>query len=162
MFSYIKELFAEGKNWIFTLFDLLGIVLFLVPHLTQGVESNNKFVQDIGITILLISYALANFIVYRKNKIKGAISEKSVELYSHHKTYSWLDSFFGKETVQDLVVQISFTNKRAEEINQAVSEYSDFDAPKYPGDNLKVLVENDKKLFRLPETSETSNGKSIN
>jgi hypothetical protein len=68
--SYTKDIFTEGKNWIFTLFDLLGIVLFLFPHLAQGIESNDKHIQDIGIAIVLISYTLGNFVLYKKNKIK--------------------------------------------------------------------------------------------
>ena len=150
----------EGKNWIFTLFDVLGMFLFSFPHLAQSIVSNDKYVQNIGITIVLISYTFANFVLYKKNKIKSGISEKSVELYSHHKIYSCAQvHYFGKEPVQDLEVHISYTDKTGKEINQTVSEYTEYDAPNFPGDNLKILVENDKKLFRLPEIHETSNGK---
>jgi hypothetical protein len=160
--SYLKEIFSEGKNLIFTLFDILGIVLFLFPHLAQGIVNNDQDVRTIGIVIALTSYLLANFSLYRKMSIRGRISENSVLLYPQHRIFSCVQlRYIGEETVKDLEVIIKYKTNKGDNIIQVVHEFSEFSATQFQNVDIKVLAENANILFRAPEKSQTTEGKVL-
>ena len=43
--AYLKAVFAEGKQWVFTLFDILGIILFLSPSLALQLVNDVQFAR---------------------------------------------------------------------------------------------------------------------
>ena len=159
--NYLKELFTEGKNWLLTLFDILGMVLFLFPHLAQGIVSNNAIVRTIGLAIFLLSFLGANFILYRKSHKKSSISEKSLLLYYLSRDSKGQIHFLGQETVQDLAVRLTYRTQKGEEVRQLVNQFFRFGVPDLHGSDVKVLKENDNFLFPLPIKSETSDGKVL-
>ena len=56
--AYLKAVFAEGKQWVFTLFDILGIILFLSPSLALQLVNDVQFARTLGATIFFIGLFL--------------------------------------------------------------------------------------------------------
>jgi hypothetical protein len=75
--NFLTVLFVEGKQKIFTLFALIGILLFLFPDLCDELVHNEVLTRIIGVGIFFISFILSNFIIYRKfaelNRKKASI-----------------------------------------------------------------------------------------
>lgn len=66
LWSYLKAVFWESNRWIFALFDIVGIVLFLVPRLAEKLAQNVHLIRSIGGGIFGCSFLIANFLVYRR------------------------------------------------------------------------------------------------
>jgi hypothetical protein len=63
--AYLKAVLVESKRWIFTLFEILGIVLLLFPNLAETIESDGLRARVLGAAIFLTSFVIANFSAYR-------------------------------------------------------------------------------------------------
>jgi hypothetical protein len=64
--SYLKAVFVETWQKVFTLFDILGIALFVYPKLAGSIANDESLIRTIGGLIFLISFLLANFALYRQ------------------------------------------------------------------------------------------------
>jgi hypothetical protein len=81
--AYLRAVFAEGWAWVSLLFDVLGIVAWFRPGLGGLVEAR-RVVKAIGGGIFLLSFVLANFFAYRKQRhqireLEGDIDELGIE-----------------------------------------------------------------------------------
>ena len=65
-FSYLKDIFTEGQRIVFTVFDIVGIVLFFFPSLAQSLINDVALTRIIGGSIFFISFLWANFSLYKK------------------------------------------------------------------------------------------------
>ena len=64
LFGYFKEVFIEGRQTVFTIFDALGIILFLFPTLAQSLVSNVSLTRIVGGLIFFASFLWANYTLY--------------------------------------------------------------------------------------------------
>lgn len=66
LFAYLKAVFVETWQKVFTLFDVLGIVLFFRPKLADFLIGDESLTRTIGGIIFSCSFLLANFSLYRQ------------------------------------------------------------------------------------------------
>ena len=66
LFAYLKAVFVETSRGVFTVFDVLGIALFLYPELASFLTNDESRVRIFGGLMFLCSFILANFLVYRQ------------------------------------------------------------------------------------------------
>ena len=64
--DYMKDVFVEGQRYVFTLFDIGGIILYLFPSIAQSLIADVVLTRIIGGLIVVISFLLANFSLYKK------------------------------------------------------------------------------------------------
>ena len=76
--AYLKAVLVESKQWIFTLFDFLGITLILFPSLAKTIGSDELLARVLGGGILLLSFTIANFLAYRD--LLGQSRKKSADI----------------------------------------------------------------------------------
>jgi len=69
--SYLKAVFYDGSQKVFTAFDILGILLFFFY---DSIELSRSMTTTIGVGIILLSFVLANFSLYRKSVKKTQFS----------------------------------------------------------------------------------------
>ncbi len=74
--DYLRGVFTQGINVVFTLFDVLGIVLFFFPHLAEQVVKDYGLIRSIGTGIMILSFAAANFILFRKGNVPRLADER--------------------------------------------------------------------------------------
>lgn len=65
-FQYLKEIFFESTQRVFTLFDILGIIILLLPNLTAQYITYAPYIRTIGAIIFFASFFLANYALYKK------------------------------------------------------------------------------------------------
>jgi hypothetical protein len=63
--AYLKATFLESEKIVFTLFDVLGIALFLAPGLAAKLLDDRSLVQLVGGGIFLLSFIVANYVSYK-------------------------------------------------------------------------------------------------
>lgn len=51
---------------VFTVFDFLGLAIFIFPNIGHSLNSNSNVIRFIGAIVVVISLFLANFNLYRK------------------------------------------------------------------------------------------------
>ena len=64
LLSYVKAAFVESHQVIFTLFDVLGIILFLVPQLAEYFGRNELDARVLGGILFFLFFVFV--------KVKGA------------------------------------------------------------------------------------------
>jgi hypothetical protein len=64
--AYLKAVFTDGIQKLFTLFDALGVLIFLSPSLSEWVSVNGSIARTVGGIVVLASFLVANFSLYRK------------------------------------------------------------------------------------------------
>jgi HEAT repeat protein len=64
-YAYLKAVLVESKQWVFTLFEIVGIALFFFPSLARVIASDELLARVLGAGIFLISFMIANFLAYR-------------------------------------------------------------------------------------------------
>jgi hypothetical protein len=72
--KYLKEIFGESQRIVFTVFDIIGIILFFFPHLAQGLVDDEALARNIGGLIFFVSFLSANFNLFRKLSVKSTAS----------------------------------------------------------------------------------------
>ncbi|VAW43147.1 hypothetical protein MNBD_CHLOROFLEXI01-2892 [hydrothermal vent metagenome] len=75
--SYLQAVFLDGSQKVFTGFDILGIFLFFFPDL---IKLNGSLATTIGGGIILLSFVLANFSLYRKSVKETKFSFKIIKV----------------------------------------------------------------------------------
>ena len=71
--AYLNAVFVESQRRLFTAFDVVGIVLFLFPHLAERLTKDVSLVRITGAIIFLVSFVLANFTLYRKTARENSL-----------------------------------------------------------------------------------------
>lgn len=66
IFDYIKDVFIESRQRIYTLFDIVGIVLFFIPSTAEILIANAVYTRLVGGIIFFISFVGANYNLYKK------------------------------------------------------------------------------------------------
>lgn len=61
--QYLSDVYFNARRWIFTIFDLVGIILILFPDVAANV-TNPTISRTIGAAILFLSFLIANFKAY--------------------------------------------------------------------------------------------------
>lgn len=91
LFSYLKAVFIDTWQKIFTFFDLLGIGLFIYPEIAQEFTDERKsLIKATGALIVLLSFLIANFTVYRKLSIEASTqAEFRLEVLEHDFSHSY-------------------------------------------------------------------------
>jgi hypothetical protein len=64
LLAYLKATFLESEKIVFTLFDVLGIALFLAPGLAESL-GDRSLVWLVGGGTFLLSFMVANYVSYR-------------------------------------------------------------------------------------------------
>lgn len=110
--NYIKAVFVESGRWVFTIFDILGFILFFQPQLAESLLRDIQLTRTIGGSIFLLSFIFANFALYRRLSPQ-ALDEQALRLYPHRTATSnaVLMKYVGGERVIDLVVTLSYKDK---------------------------------------------------
>jgi len=119
--TYLKAVFAEGQRLVFTVFDIIGIVLFFFPDVAGSLASNESTVRVIGGLIFFVSFLLANFMVFRKM----AQVDHLLLLYPHRTATSNAVKmrYQGPERLKNLNVQIIYKDPRGHEIRKKVKQF---------------------------------------
>ncbi len=65
---YIKDIFADSSVILFTLFDLIGIIIFFYPTINTEIETYLLEARIVGISLIAISFFLANVRLYKKHQ----------------------------------------------------------------------------------------------
>lgn len=63
--AYLRAVFFDGVQKTFTLFDILGLVIYFLPKLGESLSQDMSLATNIGEGIILVSFLLANFSLYR-------------------------------------------------------------------------------------------------
>ena len=66
IFDYLKDVFIEGQRSVFTVFDIVGVILFFFPSIAQSLITDIALTRIIGGLIFFISFLWANFNLYKK------------------------------------------------------------------------------------------------
>jgi hypothetical protein len=67
--NYVKAVFAESKQLVLTMFDIIGIIIFfLAPTIYSKFFVNENCVKSIGAGIFLLSFIIANFRLFQKHE----------------------------------------------------------------------------------------------
>ncbi len=72
LLGYIKAVFFESWQKVFSIFDLLGVLIFLYPNLTNKLTVDEITIRSIGGVIIFVSFVLANYVVYLNLCVNGA------------------------------------------------------------------------------------------
>ena len=127
--AYLKAVFAEGKQWVFTLFDILGIILFLSPSLALQLVNDVQFARTLGATIFFISFIFGNFVAYRKllTTISSLndLGEESLLLYPYaNPPYNSVEMrYVGQETIKDFHAKMIYNDKDGNEKVQEIIQF---------------------------------------
>ena len=79
---YLKAVFVGGAQWVFTFFDALGVTIFFCSDLGKWISLNESLARSIGGSIVLASFLLANFSLYRKSAKKNKLGFEIVKVQS--------------------------------------------------------------------------------
>ena len=66
IFDYIKDIFIESRQRIYTLFDIVGIGLFFFPSVAETLITNASYARLVGGIIFFLSFVGANYNLYKK------------------------------------------------------------------------------------------------
>lgn len=161
--KYLKEIFGESQRIIFTVFDVIGIILFFFPHLAQGLVGDETLAKSIGGLIFFVSFLLANFNLYRKLSAVSAatLSESAFLLYPYERPPSNNVEirYIGSEPVKDLEVWLSYTSSDNQPKKVQVEQF--FRDSQMIWDQFKanVLTEGEVIRFHLLQRKSTIDGK---
>ena len=80
--AYLKAVFLDGIQKTFTFFDALGLIVYFLPNLGDWLTLNETKAKSIGGAIILISFLLANFSLYRKLAKKSLLGFEIIKVQS--------------------------------------------------------------------------------
>jgi hypothetical protein len=163
--KYLKEVFGESQRIVFTVFDVIGIVLFFFPHLAQGLVDDEALARSIGGLIFFISFLLANFNLYRKLSAESVatLSESSLLVYPYERPpYNNIEiRHISSEPVKDLEVWLSYTSPDNKPQNVQVEQFFPQNDPEMLWHQFKahVLTEGEIIRFHTLQRKSTNDGK---
>jgi len=64
--AYLKAVFVDGVQKVFTFFDALGVAIRFFPYLGERLSLDESLAKGIGGAIVLASFLMANFSLYTK------------------------------------------------------------------------------------------------
>lgn len=91
LISYLKAVFLDGIQIIFTLFDVLGLVIYFFPGLDVILTLDLLLTRRIGFGIIFISFLFANFALYRKSIKCRKFAFEELRVKSVNRVGDWLD-----------------------------------------------------------------------
>lgn len=100
--SYLKDILIGSTNRIITIFDVIGIVLFLYPQLANKIVSNKLVIRILGISIFLLCFLIANFLTYRK--LIGQLRKKPADIKIKAHSTEWKISRFHNSVPVDFII----------------------------------------------------------
>ena len=137
--EYLKAVFIDGQQRLFTLFDLLGVVLLIWPNLAEALVEDVRLARIIGGVFVLLSFVLANFAVYRRLSALSSsmigINSESLLMYPYaNPPYNSIEMrFVGEETVKDLSVKMIYKDKNGVETEKDVVQF-------FPDNDLRMAI----------------------
>jgi hypothetical protein len=99
--GYLKAVFFESWQKVFSFFDLLGVVLFLYPNLANKLAVDEVIIRSIGGGIFFVSFVLANYKVYLNLCVNGADIRLSTYLQHFSTDSTGRNPFRGIEASPD-------------------------------------------------------------
>lgn len=119
--AYLKAVFVEGQRFVFTSFEIIGMVLFFFPDVAGSLARNESTVRVIGGLIFFVSFLRANFIVFRKM----AQGDYLLLLYPHRTRTSNAVKmqYQGPERLKNLNVQIVYKDSHGHETRKKVKRF---------------------------------------
>ena len=142
--GYVKAVFVDGIQWVFTFFDILGLAIFFYKDLARMLTTDESVMRVVGGSLLLLSFTLANFTVYRKLAKRALVIVFPNNLYTEVGVRN-----LGPGTIRDLKVSILYCDENGKQTEDKVQEFFSDDALGHRGD-LSVLVPKQAVHFRLP------------
>lgn len=142
--EYVKAVFVNGIQWVFTFFDVLGLAIFFYKDLARMLTTDESVMRIVGGSLLLLSFTLANFTVYRKLAKRALVIVSPNNLYTEVGVWN-----LGPGTIRDLKVSILHCDENGKQTEDKVQKFFSDDALGHRGDP-SVLVPQQAVHFRLP------------
>ena len=162
--AYLKAVFFDTSRRVLTFFGALGVLVLLYPGLLKDVTSDARLVRSIAAAVLFVSFALANFGLYRRY-LREAVSETSIALYPcPHLLYNAAQlRYLGPETARDVVISVAYTDGDGGQHQGPVKDFFALrDSVLSIGVGpLFVLEPGDGVNFHLPQRDLTGDGHAI-
>ena len=152
--TYLRAVFVESQTVVLTAFDILGITLFLFPHLAESLVRDELRIRIIGAAVFFLSFLVANFRLYKRMASDTPkLDENSLLIYPYENPpYNDVEMrFIGDEPVKDLDVRIISKNKDGEEKQTKVEHFSKENDTRMLWTRFKanVLTKNEVVRFHL-------------
>jgi hypothetical protein len=151
--KYLKEIFGESQRYIFTVFDVVGIILLFFPRLAQGLIDDEVLARTIGGLIFFASFSLANFNLYRKLSamLATSLSESSIFLYPYEKKpYNNVEiRHMGTEPVKDLEIWLNYISKDNQPKSMQVEQFFPQNDPDMIWKPFKAHVFTEGEIIRF-------------
>jgi len=147
--KYLKEIFGESQRVVFTVFDVVGIVLFFFPHLAQGLVDDETLARNIGGAIFFVSFLLANFNLYRKLSSEvpstNVLNEDSLLMYPYANppSNSIELRYVGQEIIKDLNVKMIYKDKAGIDKEQEIFQF-------FPENDRKMGLHSSREYVLVP------------
>lgn len=151
--AYAKAVFIDGTQKFLTLFDIVGISVFLSPSLASRLQTDAQLVRAVGASVLLLSFALANFSLYRR-LAKGIL----LIMYPHSDYTAVEMQNLGPGTAKDLKVAIIYEDEDGQEIKTSVRKFFS-DGALHDECNAHVLTPDRVVYFQLPRKETVPSGR---
>lgn len=156
--KYISAIFIESRQRIFIAFDILGIVLFLVPSLVGFILKDESIARTIGAIIFFSSFLAANFSAYSKllNTTYTGITNDCIQIYTNL-NYALIGGelrYFCEEPAKSFSVELHYQdNDGAAKIKPVTHFYPEPKMSRFP-ESINVLSPGQALYFELPPDSD--------
>lgn len=160
--AYLREVFWDGLQWLFLLFDALGILTFFSPTFSDVLAAHAIITRTAGFLLLVVSLLVANFRLHQRYARTDLLTEDSLLLYPHHsgRGNAVKMAYAGDRLAKDLSVVVSFTNESGEKRNLTVDQFHarEDEEMKHRPHKYDFLEPGQIAYFRLPWRKDTSTG----
>lgn len=162
---YLKAVFAESQRLVFTVFDIVGIVLFFFPYLAEGLVKDEGLARIIGGFIFFTAFLLANFTLYRRTmRNTSTLGEHSLQLYPHkNPPYNAVKILYvGTEIAKDLNVKVTYRDNAGNEQTKVITDFFPKEDPRMWQHYYRYdfLEPNQVAYFHLLQKKNTLDGKA--
>ena len=142
--GYVKAVFVDGFQRVFIFFDILGLAIFFYKDLAQMLTTDESVMRIVGGSLLLLSFTLANFRVYRK------LAKRALVIVFPNNPYTNVGvRNLGPGTIRDLKVSILYCDENGKQTEDKIQKFFSDDALGH-GWDPSVLVPQQVVYFRLP------------
>jgi len=124
--AYLRAVFADGIHKLYTIFDALAIAFYFLPGLDEWSRLNEGLRRSIGWAIILISFILANFSLYRKLALEEtSLDESSLLVYPHEDSQcnAVRMLYAGSEIIRDLDIRMIYRDGDGKKQTKIVKEF---------------------------------------